>query len=91
MKALASKPQTPGDRLRRAIAIVLDDAFIASVPNGGHPRFILNGYQSFDALVEVLAEAAQRNPVPHSLHSDEDAHWELAGGTTQEQNEARFA
>jgi hypothetical protein len=55
MKALASKPITREELLRRSIAVVLDDAFIANSVT----QFTLN-VKSFDDLVDKIAVTVER-------------------------------
>lgn len=57
MKALAITPTTPAERLRRAIAGILDNALIEplSGPRLGY------GFKTLDDVVEALAQAAERN------------------------------
>ena len=56
MKYLAETPKTPADRLRRAIAVILDDAFIYQ----GGGEYALTNLPDMDGLVDRLATRVEQ-------------------------------
>ena len=61
MKALSGKPTNQAERLRRGIAIVLDEAFIADRKTPEMHKLNTFFAADFDVLVDKLAKAAEHS------------------------------
>ena len=70
MRYLAEKPKNRAERLRRGLAVVLDDAIAFSQHTSiGKPLYQLNR-KTWDDLVDELAAVAERLEFERSLESE---------------------